>query len=140
MRRPAHAVFGDIFTTQTNIPLDRSAKQKDFLQHDRKVLAQRFEIPVTQVNAVEQNPAALDVVETHQQIRDRSLAGTGVTDERDRLSGFDRERHIFQHPVFVVVSEPNVLKLNSSVGALGFERFLRRDNRERQVERPEDTM
>src|ERR1043165_781612 len=140
LRRPAHTLLGNVFTSETNIALDRSAEQKHFLKHDRKILSQRLEIPVAQINSIEQNSPALNVVKAHQEIRDRRLPGTGVTNKRDRLPRLDRERDVLQHPVFVLISKPNVLKLDSTTRALGFERLLWSDYRERQIERFEDAM
>src|SRR6185369_2387176 len=101
-----------------NVAFNRAAEQKHFLKHDRKVLPQLPQIPLAQVNAVEQYAAALDVVEPHQQVRDRCLARTSVTNQRDRLPWLDRERHVLQDPVFFFISEPNVLKLDASARAL----------------------
>ncbi len=74
LRRPAHALLGDVFASETNVAFNRATEQKHFLKHDRKVLSQRFQVPIAQIDAIEQNPPALNVVETHQQIRDRRLA------------------------------------------------------------------
>ncbi len=63
-----------------------------------------------------------------------------MTHERDRLSRLDRERHVFQHPVFILVSKPHVLKLDAAARAFGFQRLFRRNDRDRQVECLEDAM
>src|ERR1041385_7555800 len=118
LRRPAHTIFFDVFAAETNVAFNRAAEQKHFLKHDREVLPQLAQVPVAQVNTVEQYAAALDIVEPHQQIRNRRLARTSVTNQRDRLSRLDRKRHVLQHPVFAYVSEPNILKLDASARAL----------------------
>src|SRR6185437_2280213 len=140
LRRPAHAIFCDVFASETNVALDRAAEQKYFLQHDRKILSQLAQVPVAQVNTIEQYATALDIVETHQQVRDRRLARTSVTNKRDRLPRLDRKRHVLQNPVFVFVSKPNILKLNAAPCPLGFQGFLRRQHRDRLVECLEDAM
>jgi hypothetical protein len=55
-----------------------------------------------------------------------------VTNERNRLAGFDHEGHIFQNPVFVFVSEPDVFELNAAFSATRPQRFGRRRDENRQ--------
>ena len=63
-----------------------------------------------------------------------------MTDEGDRLSRFHSERHVLQNPVFILVSKPNVLKLDATARTLGFDGVLRRQHRNRLVQCFKDTM
>src|SRR5205085_7682452 len=60
--------------------------------------------------------------------------------ERDRLSRLDRKRHVLQDPLFVLISEPDVLKLDAPFGATSLFRLRRRGDRYGQIERAEDAM
>ena len=62
---------------------------------------------VADVDAVDQDRAAGDVVEPRQQVDQRRLAGAAAADDRDHLAGADRERHAAQRAaaVAVVVAE-----------------------------------
>ena len=46
------------------------------------------------VDAVEGDPAAVDVVEAHHEVDQRRLAGAGGADDRDRLAGLGDEREV----------------------------------------------
>ncbi len=79
---------------------------------------------VLNVDAVEQNLAALHVVETQQQGDQRGLAGAGVADDRESLAWLDAERDIAKNPVFVggfghiAVAEPDVAKFDFAAGRI----------------------
>src|SRR5258708_7795280 len=138
--RPAHPFVRDVFAAQTDVAGDRAAEKENLLQDHREILAQRLQIPVAHIHAVQQNPTLLHVVETHQQIGDRGLAGTGVPDERDGLPGSDGERNVLQDPVVVIVSKPDVLKFDTAFRASALEWLRRRRDQDRQVERLEDAI
>ena len=87
LRGPAHALLRDVLAPRRMLPSIVPLNRKHFLKHDGEVLPQRPQVPLAHIHAVEQNPPALDVVEAHEQVRDRRLPGTRVTDERDRLPG-----------------------------------------------------
>jgi hypothetical protein len=57
------------------------------LQHDGEVLAQRGQIVLAQVDAVEQNLPGGHVVEAHHQAGERGFAGAGVAHDGHRLPG-----------------------------------------------------
>ena len=60
-----------------------------------------MQIHLANVHAIEQDMAALNVVEAQQELNDRGLAGAGVSHDRERLTGFDAEGNVSQDPVFV---------------------------------------
>ena len=69
------------------------------------------EIELADVDAVDQDAAALDVVEAQQQADDRGLAGPGGADDADALAGRDLERDVAEDPVARrCVGEPHVLE------------------------------
>ena len=86
------------------------------LQDEPEEPAQLVERQLADVDAVDGDAAAVDVVEPQQQVDDRRLAGAGRPDDADALSGFDRERHVAQHVVLVVVREPDVVEGDVGVG------------------------
>ena len=60
-------------------------------------LAQLVDPQVADVDAVEQDPARLDVVEARDQPRHGGLAAAGRADDRDRLAAADREVEPVEH-------------------------------------------
>ena len=71
---------------------DGAGEQEDVLEHQADRPAQRREIPLPHVDAVDRHPAGVDVVEAQQQVGQGALAGAGVADDRQRLTRLDRER------------------------------------------------
>ena len=87
---------------------------------------QLVERPLADVDAVHGDPAAADVVEPQQQVDDRRLARAGGADDADALAGCDRERHVAQHVVLVVVREPDVFERDVHGRAVAVPRLVHR--------------
>ena len=88
-RRPAQAdVVGDAAREEIHV-----------LQHQAADAAQLGEVELADVDAVDEDAPALDVVEAQQQADDRGLAGAGRADDADPLPGRHLERDVAQHPV-----------------------------------------
>ena len=97
------------------------AEQVHVLQHEAEERAQLVERHLADVDAVDQDPAAGDVVEAQQQVDDRGLARARRADDAHPLARLHLERHVLEHVVLVVVGEPHVLEddMASSAGARG---------------------
>jgi hypothetical protein len=77
----------------------RAGEQERILQHHREVLAQRGQILIAQVHAVQQNLARRHVVEAHHQAGQRGLARARVAHNGHRLSRLNGEAHVLQNPL-----------------------------------------
>ena len=66
------------------------------LRHDADGAAQGMQIQILDVHAVEQDVAALRIVEAQHQLEQRGLAGAGRADDGDRFAGLDLERQAVQ--------------------------------------------
>jgi hypothetical protein len=75
-------------------------------------------VDVLYVLAVDPDRARVGVVQPHQQLRERRLAGPGRTDQADRLAGSDREAHVVDNRLLVVVAERDVLVVHPAVDLL----------------------
>ena len=71
------------------------------MQHDAELAAQVLHVQFANVDAVEQNLAALDFVKAQQELDRGGFAGAGVADDGDGLPRLDVEGDVAQHPVFV---------------------------------------
>ena len=60
---------------------------------------------VGDVDAVERDPAAVELVEPHEQVDQRGLAGAGRADDRDGLAGLDRQRQVLDQRLVGLVAE-----------------------------------
>src|SRR5438045_2583390 len=82
-RRPPDTSLVDVVVAETNVVLDRAAEEKYILKHDCEIRSQIVQVPFKNIDAVDEDAALLNVIEPHNEIRDRRLARAGVTDERD---------------------------------------------------------
>src|SRR5205814_7922064 len=80
-------------------------KKKNILLHICDESAQLLERHFANVHPVHENPAALRIIESHQQIRDRGLTRAGMPDERDGSSRRGDEADALQHPLRFAVSD-----------------------------------
>ena len=99
-----------------------------------------MQLPIAHVYAIEQDAALLHIVETHQEVRDRSLAGAGMPDQCYGLSRRDGERNIFQDPVIFLVSKPHIFKFDATFRTALLQRAGGRGDGYRQIERLKNSM
>ena len=99
-------------------------KRKRVLQDDAELAAQVLDVQFADVDAVEKDLPALDVVEAQQELDGGGLAGAGVADDGDGLAGLDAEGNVAQDPVFLagigaaVIGEPDVAKFDFAAHGL----------------------
>ena len=99
-------------------------KQKNVLLHVADERAQLVDGDVANVDAVDEDPPALRIIEPEQQIDDRRLAGPGVADQRERFTRLDFKARRLEHPlrrrrraatvghVAEIVGEPDVVEFD----------------------------
>ncbi len=110
---------------QADVRLDRAGKEERILEDDAEHAAQVLDIDFADVDAVEEDLSALDVVEAEEQRDQSGLAGAGVADDGDGLARCYAEGDIAEDPVlfgglgFVGVAEPDVAEFDFAAG--GFE-------------------
>jgi hypothetical protein len=84
------------------------------------------------VLAVQGDPAAVELVEPHDEVDQRRLAGTGRADDGDRAAGLGDQRQVLDQGDVRVVREPHVLerhppaRLPDDGGVHGIRRLLGR--------------
>src|SRR5687767_344608 len=97
-----------------------------------------MEVPIANINAVEQYPALLHVIKPHQEVCDRRFARACMADKRDALTKLDRERDILQNPILALIGEPDVLKFDSARGFPASLWLFWRCDLDRAIEQDED--
>jgi hypothetical protein len=90
------------WTAVGDVGADRVREQEHLFEHDGDLAAQRGELDVAHVDAVDRHPAGRSVVEPRQQHRRRRLAGTARADQRDRLAGADRQVEVVEDVVTAI--------------------------------------
>ena len=86
LRRLNDLFIGGIQSSVTDIFHDRSRKQVGILKHHGDMAAQLVPLNMADINAVDGDGPALDIVEAVDEVRDRRLPGSRGTHEGDLLS------------------------------------------------------
>ena len=155
------AFVGDPRGAEADVVGDGAGEEEGVLQDDAEALAQRVEVLLADVDAVDEDAAALDVVEAHHQAGDGGLAGAGVADDGGGLVGLDDEGDAAEDPFDVgdrcgglrrwrwrcgravprrvLVGEPDVAELDAA-GAVACDGMRGRDDGRFGVEQLEDAL
>ena len=97
LRRGDQFRFGRVRPSVDDVVAHRAMQQRRVLRHHADLRAQALLRRVRDVLAVDQDAAALDVVEAQQQVDDRRLARAGAADEADLLARPDVQREVVDH-------------------------------------------
>ena len=97
--RLAQPACRNLLIAEANVFSQRAGEKEWILQDDGEMLAQRGQILVAQIHAVEQNLAGGYVVEAHHQTGEGGFAGAGMAHNGDGLTRLDGEGNIFQNPL-----------------------------------------
>ena len=116
---------------------DRAAEQKRLLEHHADVPAEVARGQLAHVDAVEQHPARVDVVEAADQVHERRLAAAAATDDADLFARPDREVHLREDRTMALVAEGHVVEADLALGLrhrLGLGRLVGLGRRIEQLE------
>ena len=91
---------------------DRSVEKHRFLRDQADLLAQGREGDVADVNAIDGQTAARDIVETGQQVGDRRFAGTAGADEGDDFARGDFQIEIGKGRVVFVIGKGDMVEFD----------------------------
>lgn len=132
--------------TEADVGLDGAGEQEGVLKDNAEQAAEVLKIDFADVNAVEKNLAALDVIKAQEKGDQRGFTGAGVADDGKSLAGLDAERDIAEDPVVFArigngaITEPNVAKFDFAAGIRKANRIGWRANRGRLVEQFENAL
>ena len=98
---------------------DRAAEQPRVLQHHADVRPQLAARHRRDVAVVECDAAAVELVEPHDEVDERGLAGARRADDRHRRPRFSDEREIVDQRLGRVVGEPHMLELDAAARLAG---------------------
>ena len=104
-RRGALGAVGDVV-------VDRALEQPCILQHHAEAAPDFLAGRVAGIDAIDEDPTGLHLVEPHEQIHEGGLACSGGADDRDRLPGLDIKAQILDKRHILEVAEANVLEAN----------------------------
>ena len=121
-RRFLDGLLADPGRAQADVRIDGAGEQIRILQNHSKMPPQIVERELAKIDGFGPpiaDVAALDVVEAQQQIGQRRLARAGVAHHRDGFARLDAETHVAQHPVLVLIGEPDVIEFDGDAGLRG---------------------
>ena len=95
----AQVAVGDGFVAEADVLGQRAGEEERVLQDDGEVLAERGQVVLAQVDAVQQDLAGGHLVEAHHQAGEGGLAGAGVADDGDCLARLDGEGDVLENPL-----------------------------------------
>ncbi len=93
-------------------------EEPGILKHHTEGTAQLSALDLGDVHAMNQNLAAIDFVEAHQQIDQRGLAGSGRSYDGDHLSRLDVDIHVLHQDGVGLITEPDMLELHGTRSSL----------------------
>ena len=85
--------------------------------------AQRLQVEVRDVGAIDRDAALIDIVEARNKIDQRGFARPRLPHQSDGLAFGTHQIDVFQNPIFAVF-EPNVVEANFGVKLVDFERVI----------------
>ena len=101
--------FGGVEAAVGDVLADGAGEEEDVLLDDADLAAEGGEGHVADIDAVDRDAAAVELVEARQEGGDRRLAGAGGADEGDGLAGADVEVDVRQDRLVGAVAEGDVL-------------------------------
>ena len=111
----AGAFLADSGVAEADVVEHAAGEEMHILLHHGELAAQLFHRPLLHIEPVHEHRAALHIVETQQQRRERRLARPGVSDERHRFARLDAQLDVPQHPVVRVVGEGDAVQAQRAV-------------------------
>ena len=103
-------LLGGVGAAVGDVVADGAAEEPGVLQHHPEVLAQGAAGDLRDVAAVEGDAAAVELVEPHDEVHERRLAGARRPDDGDGLPGLGHERQVLDERPVRVVGERHVLE------------------------------
>src|SRR5258705_9313513 len=96
-RRFEYLRLADARIAERDIGRDVAGKKKHILQDQTQVAAQILFVPLADVDAVDEDRAALDLVKAAERRNHRGLAAAGGTDKSDFFAGAHAKGNVFEH-------------------------------------------
>ena len=108
-------LFGGVGTPVGDVVADRPLEEPGVLQHHPDLGAQVLAPQPGDVDAVEGDAPGVEVVEPHDEVDQRGLAGAGRSDDGNRLTRLDAEAHVLDQRLVLLVPEGHILEPHPAV-------------------------
>jgi len=110
--------LGGVLAAVGDVLADRAAEQPRVLENHAEGVAQVVTSELPRLDAVDADRSAVDVVEPHQQVDHRRLAGSGGADDRQHLARSDVRGEVLDERRLGQVAEVHVLECDVALGVL----------------------
>src|SRR5581483_9285489 len=100
----------EVAASERDVLPDGRREEEGVLRDDADLAAERVQLEIADVDAVDEHASSVHVVEARYQRRQRRLPGARVTDQRDRRPRCDVEIDVAQDRPVVQIGEPDVLE------------------------------
>ena len=138
----AHAhdlLVGDV-VAEHDVAADGAREEEHVLQHLPEMTAERRDLDVPDVDAVDEDAALLDIVIAADEREDGGLARARRAHERHRVTRVDVEGNALQDPLARHIGKPDVLKFDLPFHFGKFDRILFIDDFGLHIEHREDLL
>src|SRR5579875_38310 len=98
-----------------NVIRDCAGEEERRLRHDAQSAMIVPQVEGANILPIDEDLAALELVETRHKLCQARLTGPGVPDDSHRFSGLDRQAEIRQHRLPVIVAEKDVPELDAAL-------------------------
>ena len=134
---PQDLLIRDALLPQDDVAADRTREKEHILQHLPEMAAQRGNLDLADVDAVNQDLAPLELIVAADQRQNRAFAGAGGPHKRHRLTRVYMEGDALQHPLAGYVAEPDIPEFDFAphlfqLDGIGGVHHLRLDVHERE--------
>ena len=110
------SLLGGSLAAVGDVLADGAVEQPGVLEDHPERPAQVVAGQLARVDAVDQDAAGVDLVEAHEQVDERRLAGAGRPDDGDRLAGRDVEIEVVDERLVRLVAERDALEGDRAAG------------------------
>ena len=94
---PHNLLTGRFRIGESNVLAHRSAEQERVLGNDSDLSAQRIELNLGDVVAIDQNPAFTRLIKPRQQLHQGALAAAALANDSNERSGLDLQVDVLEH-------------------------------------------
>ena len=100
------------------VPAHRVGKEHRVLQHDGRAAPQAAAGNVADVDPIDQDLAAVDIIKAHEQVDNGRLPAAGGADKGHLLPGMHREAEVMQHLLARHIGEIDIFKADNAAAVL----------------------
>src|SRR4030042_2305671 len=112
LRYFSHLSFINLPISQANILLNISGKKKGILHHQPDLRPELKDIPLSNIDPIDQNSPFLRIIESFEQVQQSGLSGPRGTHDGHGLPLTNSKGNVLEEFVFPIIGEGDIMKLD----------------------------